>query len=660
MCVNRSVRRLLLCCTQYGAARSATTFALILISACLLLGIGSAQAQDQGARQSPPYDSAQVTVPTAAPLALVGQPIYQENCAPCHGVQGMGDGPTAADLPSPPTAFADAAAVWERSPAQLFHTTKFGRLEKLMPPWQNQLTDEQIWQAVAYAWSLHTTQADVEAGKALYLESCAACHGQQGQGDGPDADGTLVDFTDQQSVIFRSQADWTAGWQNAHPDIGDQWTVNEQANTLEYVRTFSYWPPWESSYQPGSGVISGGVVQGTAGETAPANLPIVLEAYIGFEPIAAFTSTVAADGSFVFNDLAIDPNINYLATVAANGISYTSNFLTLSPITPTLTSDVSIFATTDDPAGVRINRAHWIVDQQPGAIMGGAIYIFGNSGDRTFIGQTVEGVEQPVTLAMQLPPGAVEVALDGGTLGERFFQVGDTIYDTLPLLPGENTRQTVIRYAVPFEGDTAELQQQFFYPVDQLTLLVASLPGLQVDAAALEATGPQNMGGQEYQLYRKADFASQTIDVKLAGLLPAGSADPRAGAATDAATQNSGGTTDGGMSTTAPPLGDWVTWVMLGLVAALLLAAFGVALQRGALSNHYSRQSLADLRETLLQQMAHLDDLHAMGEISQAEWMRQRSYLKAQLVDVMQRLDPNTASRNAIRDHAHAEGGHNA
>jgi mono/diheme cytochrome c family protein len=580
-------------------------------------------------------------------MALLGQPTYQQSCAPCHGEQGMGDGPRASQLPVPPPAFADPASVWASSPAQLFHTTKFGRLENLMPPFQLRedggLTDEQIWQVVAYAWSLHTTQAEIEAGKALYEASCASCHGAGGQGDGPEAEGELLtDFSDLQVVTFRSQTDWSGGWQTAHPEIGAEWTMDEQSDTLDYIRTFSYWPPWESGYQAGSGAITGQVVQGTAGEPAPADLPIVLEAYVGFQPVAAFTSTVGSDGAFRFTDLATDPNINYLATVATAGISYSSDFLNLSPLTPTLQSDVVVYGTTDDPGAVRINRSHWIIDQQPGAILGGAIYIFGNAGDRTFVGGPVEGVDLPVTVAVPVPPGAVEVALDGGALGERFFQVGDVIYDTLPLLPGEGTRQIVVRYALPFDATSADLQQEFLYPVDQLNLLVAALPGLQVEAPSLDSGGPQNMGGQEYLVFSKENFAPQTVDVAVTGLLAAGSPDPRAEAVPGAASETVTGTGAVTASQTAPPLADWAIWLMLAVVAAALLGVLGYALQRGSLDTHYSRSSLAELRETLLQRMAQLDDMHALGQIGQAEWMRQRSYLKAQLVDVMQRLEGST------------------
>jgi mono/diheme cytochrome c family protein len=616
-----------------------------------LVGAAPALAQDQTAppMQSPPYDPAQVTIPQTPPMALLGQPIYQENCAPCHGEQGMGNGERAPQLPAPPTAFADPAAVWELNPGQFFHTTKFGRLQNLMPPFGLRedgggYTDDEIWQVVSYAWSLHTTPEEISAGRELYTASCASCHGEQGQGNGPEAEGELADLSDPEYAIFRSPADWSAGWQEAHPEIGGEWSLTDQANTLEYVRTFSYYPPWESSYRPGSGVISGQVVQGTAGEPPPADLPITLEAYIGFDPIATFTSTVGSDGTFRFTDLATDPNINYLATVAAGDISYSSDFLNLSPVTPTLTSELAVYDTTDDPANVRINRSHWIVDQQPGAILGGAIYIFGNSGDRTFTGRTVEGSDVPVTVGIQTPPGATEVALDGGAIGERFVQVGDIIYDTLPLLPGESTRQIVVRYALPYADTAVDLQQQFLYPVDQLSLLVASLPGVQVDAPEVDLVGPRDMGGQEYLVYSKENFDPQMIDLKVSGLLAAGSPDPRAGAAgagTEAAAATEGsGTSE--VRETAAPLASWATWAMLALVGAGLLGGVGYALQRGTLNTKYTRAGLADLRETLLQRMAHLDDMRALGEISQSEWMRQRAYLKAQLVDVMHRIESQT------------------
>ena len=119
------------------------------------------------AQEDPTYDPAAIPTPAAMPSATSGRAIYQENCAPCHGATGLSDGPVVGDLPAAPPPFADPETVWQRSPAEYFHTTKFGRVQALMPPWRNQLSDEEIWQVVYYAWSLHTDQALVEEGAPL-------------------------------------------------------------------------------------------------------------------------------------------------------------------------------------------------------------------------------------------------------------------------------------------------------------------------------------------------------------------------------------------------------------------------------------------------------------------------------------------------------------
>ena len=586
-------------------------------------------AQEQPVPTGQPYDPAQVTVPLSPPSAWAGLASYQQNCAPCHGEEGLGDGPTVPDLPGPPTVFADGNAIWSLSPAMFFHTTKFGRLEKGMPPWSRRLSDDEIWNTVAYAWSLHTTEAEVAQGEVLYAESCASCHGPRGAGDGPDAEGELPDFTDPTYVTFVSQADWQAGWQTAHPEIGGEWSSADQAATLEYMRTFSYNPPWVSPYEPGLGIINGTVRQATPDGTPIAGLPVALEAYLEFDQVANFTTTVTADGTFRFDDLSTDPSLAYIASIVVDNISYNSDFISLSPISRTVTTDLTIYGVTDDPANVYLDRNHLILDHQPGALLVGEIYLFGNDGDRTYIGQTMEGADQPVTVGIRVPAAAAELSFDNGEIGNRFLKVGDTYYDTLPVVPGESTRQIIVRYALPYEGTAADFQQEFLYPVDSFSMLVADLPGLQVEAPALEFVNTQDMQGQVYQIWRAADLAPQAVDLKLSGLMEVGAVDPRA-TTTDAAGEMP-------LGETLPPLEPWLGWLMGGLAAAGLLAAVGVAMQRGTVRTGYTRQDLASLHDDLLGRIAHIDDRRALGEISEAEWLKQRAQLKAQLVDVIQR-----------------------
>lgn len=46
------------------------------------------------------------------------------------------------------------------------------------------LTDDERWDVVAYLWSRNTSVESLENGRQLYAQNCAACHGENGAGDG--------------------------------------------------------------------------------------------------------------------------------------------------------------------------------------------------------------------------------------------------------------------------------------------------------------------------------------------------------------------------------------------------------------------------------------------------------------------------------------------
>jgi mono/diheme cytochrome c family protein len=602
--------------------------ALLLVFSTLL-----ARAQ----QPSPTFDPTQVTLPTSPPLARAGGAIYQENCAPCHGTEGRGDGPTAATLPGPATPFADPASIWEKWPVELFHTAKFGRLEKLMPPWQNRLNDDQIWQAVTFAWSLHTSMAEVEQGATLYAQECVQCHGVSGAGDGPEATGDLPNFGELTYAMNRSQADWQAGWQTAHADLGDVWSEAEQRAVLEYLRTFSYSPPWVALYRPGVGALEGAVTQGTPGAPTPAELTATLNAFVNFEPAATFTTTLGENGGFRFSELATDSAVAYMVTVDAAGIRYSSDILTFSPQQTTLTTTIALYETTDDPSGVQIDRLHWIIDSQPGALIVGQVFRFGSTADRTFVGQPVQGVDVPVTVAMRLPPGAAEITFENGALGERFRQVDNTVYDTAPVIPGAGSRQIVMRFVLPHDGGELQLNQEFLYPVNQATLLVAEVGQLKAETADLTFVNREEIQGQSYLLWQAEPLAAHKVAIQLTGLLARDEPDPRA-------LQNvPGAATSATMATVIPQLETWTPWTLGGMLGVLL---FGVLIWSWQQRHGQTRDPVADLRQqrnVLLQRIAHLDDRRALQEVDETLWQRERTHLKAQLIEVTRRLSPSSA-----------------
>lgn len=601
-------------CPQRIRQLRTAAFVLGMMAALLLVIARPAAAQEEP-----------IPVPLAPPSARIGEPYYLQNCAPCHGDTGNGDGPTAASLPTPPTAFADPAVIFDLSPSELFSTTKYGRIELLMPPWQNQMSDAEIWNTVAFVWSLHTDESALEAGASIYAAECAACHGAGGAGDGPEATAPMPDFTDRAWAIEQSQADLHAGLLAAHPDMAAELSDEQQSRALEYVRSFSLSTPWSAPYVSGTGSITGTVTQGTAGGSGVAGLVATLDAWLGSERVATITTTVSNAGTFVFTELSTDPNLAWIASVANQGVSYSSDFLALSPTAPSLVGNITVYDTTADPSVLRVDRMNWIVETLPQTLTVGQIYAVGNSSDRTFVGNRPDPDTLAPTFAMQVPAGALDVAFENGIVGGRFVQDGSTFYDTLPIAPGDGTRQIIMRYDFPYTGATAILPQPLLYETGELNLFVSELPDLTVSAPPLISQGVQEIPNTAtYQLFSGAALAAQTLTATLTGLLAEGELDPRATPA-DAPVAPPTSINQ----PAAPLLPPWVIWTLAGAVMLALVLLMGWGLLYAA--SRDKPESDSGERDSLLDRIALLDDLHAQGQLSDEAWQSERSRLKQQV-----------------------------
>jgi mono/diheme cytochrome c family protein len=152
-----------------------------------------------------------------APLVLaetdlkLGEKIYLENCAACHGQKGDGKGPEADRLKTKPRDFTTGKYKFRSTPSgylpldsDIFWTVSRGvRTTSMLA--QLHLSEQQRWAVTEYLKTFSPrfkTEKSVEPlaipaklsfnsqlvalGRSKYEEAgCAACHGANGQGDGP-------------------------------------------------------------------------------------------------------------------------------------------------------------------------------------------------------------------------------------------------------------------------------------------------------------------------------------------------------------------------------------------------------------------------------------------------------------------------------------------
>ncbi len=131
---------------------------LVLVLALSACGGGGETGGSDSATVDVPAEYAGKTNPLAgdAAAAEAGADVYATNCASCHGDAGAGDGPAGSALDPKPAALNNLGA--DKSDAYLFwRISEGGMMEPYnssMPAFKGVLSEEQIWQTIAFIHTL--------------------------------------------------------------------------------------------------------------------------------------------------------------------------------------------------------------------------------------------------------------------------------------------------------------------------------------------------------------------------------------------------------------------------------------------------------------------------------------------------------------------------
>lgn len=165
------------------------------------------------------------TSPAPADVLARGKEMFYVSCAPCHGIDGMGDGPIAANLQIKPRDFTRGIYM-NRSTASgelptdydIFRTITRGLHDTPMPSFA-QMRPEDRWAIVQFIKTFSPRFTDsteypldvinvgteilpspqsLARGRQIFIQmQCANCHGINGEGNGPSANTLSDDFGNQ-------------------------------------------------------------------------------------------------------------------------------------------------------------------------------------------------------------------------------------------------------------------------------------------------------------------------------------------------------------------------------------------------------------------------------------------------------------------------------
>lgn len=533
-----------------------------------------------------PQQLATLTPPPRAQADLAnGARVFAERCSSCHGLTGAGDGELALNGSIPaPGDFTQPWAARNQAPLQWLGTIRDGRIEALMPPWRDALTDSELRDVTLYSYTLHYSAAQIDRGQGVLDEACAS---------GCAALEALGDLRDPATLDRLSDAELRAALP-ATLDADDAWAAVAWLRARDLRGLEGVGQPWTSP-APVSGVIEGQIRNGTQGYEAPAGLKVtLLEFGTGTMPELRETRS-AADGSFRFEDLSLATGRSYSVLVEHAGRRFPSARVAADPARAQIDLPVTIFETGADPSAIEMTALVQQVSVEDDALQVVMVARFRNDSDRVYSAENELAPGQFASLVLPLPAEVSDLTLPDESGRFLVDQAAGTLADTLPLYPGiDHVLQLAWRQPPGQERHTLELPLNYALN-GEVRLLLG--PGLALAEGGFAAIGPQRVGASLFEGYRAQLRLEpgQRLRYTLLEQAPV-----------------------------LPPGAVGVEALALGALLTVALIVVALRLRRGGNSG---RRRIDDLAR----QIARLDEEHERGAINHDLYRRRRAALQAQL-----------------------------
>ncbi len=569
-----------------------------------------------------------VLYPSNAPNVANGKTIYAEKCAACHGVTGLGDGEQGIKLGVTVRAFGLAEIARPASPAQYYTMVTRGNIERFMPPFAS-LNDQERWDVVAYALTMHTTPEQAARGKELFEKNCANCSTDY--------------FKDQQIMSALTEVELARLIKQGNdkiPAFGADFNDDDLWAVAAYLRTlsFDYSPPATPEpaanaatpaspaataattnqaapsveTQPGFGNVRG-AIENKSGESLPANLIVTLTGYDhdpnnpNAAPAQVFSADakVNQDGSYAFDNIEMPANRIFVASVNVGGVSLQSDFAVVEEgkqlvEIPALT----LYEITEDTSGLAMDGAQIIFEYGADSISVYSLYSFRNPTDKIIV---VPQDDTGQISFIKFPEGSSGFGFEPTQDSETFVSTENGF-----AIPPSEKSYGLVAFSSLALDDTVKFSQAFALPVASINVFTPI--GVKVKDSPMVDLGEQTIQNFEYQIYESdAIAAGNSIQFTLSG-------SPKGGTPATSS-RNSG--------------------LLIGaVVLGLALVGAGLWMYQQDKQSKATEEEGSDefeSAEMVMDAIIALDDLHGKKKIGEQAYQKRRNELKEIL-------------RNRIRD----------
>ena len=582
--------------------------------------------------------------PAEAPSLENGVAIYAVKCVECHGPLGMGDGDKGKQLPVTVAALGLPQVARAAAPADWYTMVTRGNIERYMPPFSS-INEQERWDVVAYALSLHTSEEIIARGKELFESNCANC--------------PLDLFKNQTEMASLSADEIVALLKNGAENVtalSGALTDEDYYAVAAYLRTLTFalplptptpepatptatlappeatpaaagtesltpavettpavegtpgadgsaTPEAEATAAPVAGIkISGSVSGGNA-----AGLTVTLRGFdhstdaTGADEVVTLTAVTDENGAYTFEGLDAAENRIFIAEVEYLGVTYSSDASVFGADMTELTiPPFPLYEVTEDYSSLVFAQAHFFIEVADGTMQVIGVYTFSNTSDKTIV------IKAPMDVPfIKTPADAQNVGFD---LTQDSAPIVGAGADGFAMPPSDKPYGFVAFYTLPYTGK-AQINQPFALSASSFLVLVPD--GMKVKSSQLTEGEVQSFQGADYRTFSGVGLNSgDTLSLDLSGQPKSSTSDSRQGLLIGVA----------------------------ALGAVLILAGAWMYLRERSRPDDEDEADDEDeieSEEDLLDAIIALDDLHRSGKISDEAYQTRRAELKARLKNVM-------------------------
>jgi mono/diheme cytochrome c family protein len=349
------------------------------------------------------------------------------------------------------------------------------------------------------------------------------------------------------------------------------------------------------------GKIKGVVVNKSLSQNV-SELDIKLTSYMGDKSREEYSVKSNSKGQYIFEDLRWDRS--YIISLMYKGVEYATGKIVFTPEESIKAFDLPVFDTSTDDSLVIQDSSHIIIEIQEDRASVAELSVFSNGSNSVFIGNDINE-EKRETLRFDIPNNADAIQFHHGISEQTSVLEDGKLISTQSVQPGIS--RIIFSYQIPINRET-KINRKLNYLTNSQLILVSD-NGYETNVEGLE-------GGEQVDMHNKKFLKWSGNNLKKGHEIKINISKPII-------------------------VTDYVKWIVLLVVIILIGASIGYSFYRKnrievQIDNHDI--NLESLKDSLIRDIAKLDDMFEAKDIGEQEYKKLREEKKAKLLELIDKL----------------------